>query len=218
MAKGFGPSDPRLEEYVINLFSPEDPVLEEVRHRIKSSGQKEMQVSPMDGLHLEVIARTLGAEKAIEIGTFAGYSGICIARGLKETGYLYTLEINEERATMAMESFRKAGLEKKTEVVIGPAVETLMKLQPMGPFDLVFIDADKANYSNYLRWATENVRIGGVVLGDNTLAWGNIHDLNTDQNTIKALQKFNEDLTQNKHFRSTILPTGAGLTYSVKVK
>ena len=172
----------------------------------------------MDGLHIEVITRALNAKKAVEIGTLGGYSGTCICRGMGPEGKLYTMEINELNASVAKESFVKAGFEKNTEIHLGPALLNLPRINKFGPFDLVFIDADKDNYPNYLRWAAEHLRIGGVVLGDNTFACGEIYEKSSGKPSVDALRAFNQECAAGGRFKSTILPTGEGLTFAVKIK
>lgn len=212
----------RIEQYVVSTFSPEDSVLRAVRERSKRESMPQIHVGNMDGLHLEVLARATGAKKAVEIGTLAGYSGICLLRGMGPQGKLITLEADHRFADIASESFKSAGLGNQVEIIKGFAMENLPKISHRGPFDLVFIDADKENYPNYLNWAAENLRIGGVVIGDNTLAFGMIADENfedpEDEAAVKAIRKFNCIAAQSGRFRSTLLPTGEGLTFAVKIR
>jgi caffeoyl-CoA O-methyltransferase len=218
MDKLFGQDDPKIASYVENLFKPDDPILIEIRKRSLEAGLPEIQVAPMDGLHLEIITRAIGARKAVEIGTLGGYSGTCICRGMGKEGRLYTFEVNELNASVARESFRLAGFENNSEIHLGPALLNLPRISNIGPFDLVFIDADKENYPHYLRWAAENLRLGGVVLGDNTFAWGEITESDTKNPSVASLRSFNEECARGGRFRSTILPTGEGLTMGVKIK
>ena len=217
MEKLFGQDAPDIAKYVENLFKPDDSELLEIRKRSVENGLPEIQVAPMDGRHLEVITRAMGAKKAVEIGTLGGYSCVCICRGMGKDGRLFTFEINELNAKVAKESFVKAGFEKNSEIHLGPALLNLPRINKHGPFDLVFIDADKENYPHYLRWAAEHLKIGGVILGDNTFAWGEIAD-KTDNPSVAALQTFNRECAQSDRFRATILPTGEGLTFAVKIK
>lgn len=129
--------DEKIVRHILDTFRPEDDVLREVRERSDRAGLPAIQVGSMDGLHLEVIARTCGAVKAVEMGTLGGYSGIAILRGLAPGGKLYTFEYEPKHAEVA---------------------------------------ADKVSYPKYLRWAAANLRVGGVVLGDNTLAFGMLAD------------------------------------------
>jgi caffeoyl-CoA O-methyltransferase len=222
MHKNFAANGPKLADYAEAAFSPEDDVLKEIRERSDRDGLPGIQVGAMDGLHLEVLTRAIGARRAIEVGTLGGYSGVCIARGLPADGKLFTLELDPHHAEVARESFKKAGVTSKTEVVIGRAIESLSRLASKGPFDLIFIDADKTSYPDYLAFAAENLRVGGVVLADNTFAWGHIGDKSFGdkeiEDAVRALRAFNEGIAHGGRFRATILPTGEGLTMGVKIK
>ena len=168
--------------------------------------------------------RAFGARKVVEIGTLGGYSAVCLARGMGPQGKLYTFEFEPKHADVARETFAKAGITGQVELFVGPAIQNLPKIQAQGPFDLVFIDADKVSYPQYLAWAAENLRVGGVVLGDNAFAWGGINtappgerfDDPQEEASVRALQAFNREAAQNGRFRSTILPTGEGLTVAVQ--
>lgn len=221
MEKRFGQNDPKIADYAEETFNPEDKVLKSIRERSQKANLPPIQVGAMDGLHLEILSRCISAQKAVEIGTLGGYSAVCIARGLKPGGKLYTLEISSKAAEVAKQSVRAAGLEDRVEVILGSALESLKSIEKHGPFDLVFIDADKNNYANYLKWAEKNLRQGGVVLADNTFAWGLIAQENVedpeDRSAVEGLRKFNREIANNPSFRATILPTGEGLTVGVKI-
>lgn len=219
--KAFGNGDPKLTPYALRLFKPEDSILAEIRTRSTAAGLPIIHVGAMDGLHLEVLTRAFGAKKVLEIGTLGGYSGVCIARGLASDGKLITLELHEKNAAIARESFQKAGVAEKCEVRVGPALNSLQNLSTEGPFDLVFIDADKCNYCNYFKWASKNVRIGGVILADNTFAWGLVLQDTFESKEAEeegtGIKNFNNLIAETPNFRSTILPTGEGLTLSVRL-
>lgn len=221
MDKKYGQNDRRIADYVEDLFRPEDTILAQVREHQDSNGLPPIQVGGMDVRHLEVLTRMIGAKKAVEIGTLGGYSGVSIARGLLPGGHLYTFEYDPKHAKIAKESFQKAGIVDRVEIHVGPALENLPKIEKHAPFDLVFIDADKVNYPNYLGWAAANLRVGGVVLGDNAFAFGHIaNDDVPDEDTrkaVKALRNFNETLARGGQFRSTMIPTGEGLALGVKI-
>jgi caffeoyl-CoA O-methyltransferase len=213
---------PEISDYLEKTFRPEDPVLAEIRNRSTNRGLPQIQVGPMDGLHLEVLTRASGAKKAVEIGTLGGYSGVCILRGLDPKGTLYTFDADRKHIDVATESFNKAGFSGRFRTFIGPAVDHLPEIVSEGPFDLVFVDADKASYPSYFHWASENLRVGGLLIGDNTLAFGMIaehrfSDLE-DEQTVRSLQKFNQDAAQSGRFRATLLPTGEGMTVAVKIR
>jgi caffeoyl-CoA O-methyltransferase len=213
--KGFGQGDPALAKWADEVFHPEDDVLREIRERGVREGLPAIAVGTMDGLHLEVLARTCGARRAVEIGTLGGYSGVCILRGLVPDGILDTFEYSPKHAEVARESFEKAGFEKRVRIHVGPALERLKEIS--GPVDLVFIDADKVSYPDYLRWAEEHLRVGGIVLADNAFAFGEVHLPGGDQSR-EALRRFNEQLAGSDRFRATMIPTAEGLAMGVKVR
>ena len=222
MAKTFSRAEKVIEDYTIETFHPEDKVLLEIRKRAEKEGLPDIHVGPMDGLHLEVIARVAGAKKIVEIGILAGYSGVCLARALPEDGKLFCMEYDPKHAEVSRVSFEKAGLEKKVTILVGPALDNLPKIEKEGPFDLVFIDADKPSYPAYLNWAAQNLRVGGVVLGDNTFSGGRVADPANEKDpargaTVKAIRRFNRELATDTRFRTTIIPTGEGLTFGVKI-
>ena len=212
----FGGREEKLVRYLGRVFHPEDAVLKEIRERSLKAGLPEIQLGSMDALHLEVLTRAAGAKKAVEIGTLGGYSGTAIARGLGKGGRLHTFELERKHAEVALESFKKAGVLDRVVVHVGPALERLPEVEHEEPFDLVFIDADKESYPAYLAWAAHHLKIGGVVLGDNAFAFGEIVDGRSAG--AEALREFNKELAQGGRFRSTMLPTGEGLCMGVKVR
>jgi caffeoyl-CoA O-methyltransferase len=222
MTKLYGSTETKIVNYVESVFQPEDAILKEARERADKMGLPSIQVGKVDRLHLEVITAAIGAKKAVEIGTLGGYSGSSIVRGMGPTGKLYTFELEQSHADVALETFRRGGVAEQIEILVGPASENLDKITQYGPFDLVFIDADKTSYPLYLKWAAENLRVGGTVLGDNTFAWGMIADEKfesaEDKASVMALREFNQTVAQGGRFRATILPTGEGLTFAVKIK
>ena len=212
----FGGREEKLIRYLNRVFRPEDAVLKEIRERSLKEGLPEIQVGSMDALHLEVLTRAFGAKSAVEIGALGGYSATAIARGLGTEGRLHTFELERKHAEVVLESLRKAGLQDRVLVHVGPALERLPEVEHEAPFDLVFIDADKEGYPAYLAWAAHHLKVGGVVLADNTFAFGEIVD---GRNAgAEALREFNKELAQGGRFRATLLPTGEGLSLGVKVR
>jgi caffeoyl-CoA O-methyltransferase len=217
-SKGYGQGDPRLARWAEQLFAPRDMQLREILERSKAAGLPGIAVAPFDGLHLEVLTRAIAPMKAVEIGSLGGYSGVCILRGLPTGGVLHTFELSITHAQVAVESYARNGFTDNVKLYPGPALENLKSIEALGPFDLVFIDADKAGYPDYLAWAERNLRIGGVVLGDNAFGWGGVLESKSGDGSVESLKRFDERLAQGGVFRSTMLPTAEGLAMGVKVR
>ena len=213
--KGFGQGSPELKRWAERVFHPEDDVLREIRERSVAAGLPAIAVGRMDGLHLELLARAANARRAVEIGTLGGYSGVCLLRGMPE-GRLDTFELEAKNAEVARESFTKAGVVDRVRIHVGPAAEKLREIEADGPFDLVFIDADKVGYPAYLTWAEEHLRVGGVVLLDNAFAWGGV--VAPDSDGARAIAECSERLGRGGRWRATMLPTEEGLAFGVKVR
>jgi caffeoyl-CoA O-methyltransferase len=224
--KAFGQGNPELATYAEEMFRPVDAMLERFRAKAREASLPEIQVGPMDGRHLEILSRLVRPSRAIEIGTLGGYSGLCIARGMIPGGKLYTFEKNELHADVAFENLTYAKntghLNVEFEIFKGAAIENLNKVESEGPFDLVFIDADKPGYPAYLDWAVRHLRLGGVVIGDNTFAWGEVHRTReksgNDLAMVGALHEFNRRLAEHPQLSGTIFPTAEGLTVGVKIR
>ena len=218
MNKPFGNADEKLSGYVTRVYAPEDAVLAEIRARSAAAGLPDIQVAALDALHLEVLARAAGARRAVEVGTLGGYSGVALLRGMAPDGELDTIEISERHAEVARESFRRAGVAARARIHVGAAADILPQVARRGPFDLVFIDADKEGYPAYLDWAATNLRPGGIVLLDNAFLFGSLADAPTGDrgDQIRAMQSVHETLARSGKFRATVLPTGEGLAFGVR--
>jgi caffeoyl-CoA O-methyltransferase len=219
--KGFGQGDPALAAWAEEVYRPEDEVLREIRQRSEREGLPTIAVGRFDGLHLEVLARMSGARRAVEIGTLGGYSGVCLLRGMGVQGFLHTFELSSHHAEVARRSFREAGVAERVRIHVGPALERLAEVEGLGPFDLVFVDADKRGYPAYLGWAESHLRVGGVLLADNTFGFGRVHQPpagRPDDAEVDALRTFSERLAGSGRFRATLIPTAEGLSLGVKVR
>jgi caffeoyl-CoA O-methyltransferase len=196
-------------------------VLREIRERSVAAGLPAIQVGRFDGLHLEVLARAAAARRAIEVGTLGGYSGVCLLRGMGAAGLLDTFELEPHHADVARRSFERAGFADRVRIHVGRASEQLSRVEREGPFDLVFLDADKIGYPAYLAWAEDHLRVGGVLLADNTFGFGHVHEERPEGESAEAmaaLRAFSERLAQGGRFRATMLPTGEGLSFGVKLR
>jgi caffeoyl-CoA O-methyltransferase len=217
--KQFGNDDSRLAAYVMKTYAPEDEVLREIRERCNREGLPDIQIGALDGRHLEVLASVAGARKAVEIGTLGGYSGVSLLRGMGIGGVLDTIEMDPRHAEVARESFRRAGYSTQARLHLGTAAQVLPKLAAQGPFDLCFIDADKESYPDYLNWAADNLRPGGLVIADNVFLFGELPDKPTGARAtaIAGMQAFHQILANSGRFRATVLPTGEGLAVGVRI-
>jgi caffeoyl-CoA O-methyltransferase len=217
--KPFGNDSPALADYAARVYAPEDAILAEVRARSAAAGLPDIQVAALDARHLEVLARATGARRAVEIGTLGGYSGIALLRGMAPDGQLDTIELEPRHAEVARESFRKAGVAARARIHVGSASSVLPALAARGPFDLVFVDADKEGYPAYLAWAADNLRQGGVVAMDNAFLFGHLADEPRGERAaqIAAMRAVHEALANSGRWTATVLPTGEGLALGVKL-
>ena len=195
-----------IDAYVEKLFAPRDAALEAALEESRRAGLPEIQVSPNEGVLLGLLAQMAGARRILEIGTLGGYSAIHFARALPEDGALISLEIDEHHAGVARKNVERAGLESKVEIRVGDARERLAELveNDEGPFDLVFIDADKEGYPEYLEWAMRLSRPGSLILGDNAIRGGSVLDPQDD--SARATREFNERLAEDPRLSAIVLP------------
>ncbi len=209
----------KLVEYVRELFAVEDEALKLSGAISVERGIPRISIRPEEGRMLQLMLAAVGAKKVVEIGTLAGYSSTWMARALPEDGRLISLEINEDHAAAAREVFDRAGVADRVEVRVSPAMETLAEIEEMGPFDAVFIDADKTGYPDYLEWAIENIRVGGLVMGHNTFRKGDIANPDAqDRPDVIAMKKFNERLANDPRLLGTIIPVGDGIGAAIKLE
>jgi caffeoyl-CoA O-methyltransferase len=159
-----------------------------------------------------------GVTRIVEIGTLGGYSAVCLARALPPGGRLHTFEVDPHHAEVAEESFRRARLADRITVHVGPALERLKEIEGEGPFDLVFIDADKAAYPAYLDWAATHLRVGGTVLADNVFRRAAFPLPGDSPAAADGIRRFNEALARSGRFRATLLPLEDGLGVGVKLR
>ena len=195
-----------IDAYVEGLFALPDEVLEAALRESRRAGLPEINVSPNEGRLLQLFAELVGARRILEIGTLGGYSAIHFARVLPEDGTLISLELEERHAEVARVNVERAGLAHKVEVQAGDARELLAALaeNDAGPFDLVFIDADKEGYPEYLEWAMHLSRPGSLVLADNTVRGGSV--LDPQDGAARATREFNERVAGDPRLSGIVLP------------
>jgi len=197
----------RAEQYIVEHLLGRDEALDSVLAAAQAAGMPDIQVSPTHGKLLMLLAQMHGAKKILEIGTLAGYSTIWLARALPAEGKLVTLEFDPKHAAVARGNIAKAGFADRVEVREGSALDTLpmLKAEGEGPFDFVFIDANKTGYSDYLDWALQLTRRGSVIVADNAVQAGRIADADCDDPTVQAIRSFIEKLGAETRVSATIL-------------
>ncbi|ABG05066.1 O-methyltransferase, family 3 [Rubrobacter xylanophilus DSM 9941] len=196
----------RVEDYIEALFAPPDPALEAALEESRRAGLPEIQISPNQGRILQLLAALAGARRALEIGTLGGYSAIHLARALPEDGSLVSLEIEERHAEVARRNIERAGLGGRVEVRVGEARGLLSEMirRGEGPFDAVFIDADKRGYPDYLELSLRLSRPGTLILADNLIRGGDV--LEPRDEAACAVSRFNEMLARDRRLDATIVP------------
>lgn len=197
-----------IDDYIIGLF-PSDPTLDAVLHATRDAGMPQINVSPVQARLLHVLALACNARKILEIGTLAGYSAISMARALPADGRLITLEFDPKHADVARANIARAGLADQVEVRLGAALDTLPQLaaEGAGPFDLIFIDADKVNLTAYFDWSVRLARPGSLIVVDNVIRRGDVLDVASDDAGLQGVRRFNEALAADPRVTATILQT-----------
>jgi len=207
----------QLSQYNASLFAVHDEALQRAFERSPQLGLPAISVKPEEGRFLQFLVRAIGARKAVEIGTLGGYSGIWIARGLLPGGKLITLEQEIHHADIARQHIDAAGLSNIIEIRIGNAHETLKRVAGVGPFDFVFIDADKPGYPAYFDWAVENTRPGGVIALHNAFRKGSVAGVVAPDEYTETMQALNQRIAADKRLISIIFPAGDGTLVCTKV-
>jgi predicted O-methyltransferase YrrM len=199
-----------LETYLSANASAEDPILTELAHETHLKIQMPQMLSGhVQGLFLEMLSKMIVPRRILEIGTFTGYATICLAKGLPPDGLLYTLDINEELEPLFSKYFIKSGLDKKIKFIAGNAIKNIPEIDEQ--FDLVFIDADKMNYSNYYDLVIDKVRPGGYILSDNVLWSGKVLDREKQDKETVAIRDFNQKLRNDPRIQNVIVPIRDGI-------
>jgi predicted O-methyltransferase YrrM len=194
-----------VDRYITDLLVPADAALEAALQASVDAGMPAIAVSPNQGKLLMLMAQMLGARRILEIGTLGGYSTIWLARGLAEGGRLITLEADPVHAGVARSNIARAGLGDVVEVRVGKALDTLPLLE--GPFDFVFIDADKVNYPGYLTWAVALSRSGTLILADNIVRKGAVIEADSSDINVQGVRRFNEMLAADARLSATAIQT-----------
>jgi caffeoyl-CoA O-methyltransferase len=214
--------DERLHRYLVEHGTRQDEVLRRVEEETAAMGKvSDMQIAPDQGAFMTLLARASGAKEALELGTFTGYSAICIARGLAPGGRLVCCELSEEYAEIAARNFADAGVADRIEIRLGPAAETLAALPDRELFDFVFIDADKAGYPEYYEETVRRTRPGGLILLDNVLGGGVIAAPDDEvpeerRRSIAALRAVNDTVVADERVDLAMVAVADGVTIARK--
>jgi caffeoyl-CoA O-methyltransferase len=202
-----------VHDYLVAHIPPLDDVQRDLIAETEAlGGISMMQIASEQGAFMTLLTRLVGARRAVEVGTFTGYSSLCIARGLPDDGALLCCDVNEEWTAIARKYWERAGVDGKIELRIAPALETLRSLPAGELFDLAFIDADKENYPNYYEEVLSRLRRNGVILVDNTLWMGAVIDPKATDDQTNTIRKFNDAVAADDRVESVILTVGDGLT------
>lgn len=209
----------QLYNYLLAVSLREPEVLAELRRETMAMAERSMQIAPEQGQFMALLVRLLGARRILEVGTFTGYSALTMALALPADGRIVACDVSDAWTTVARRSWRRAGVDGRIDLRLGPALGTLDELIASGHaggFDFAFIDADKENYAAYYERALTLVRPGGLIAVDNTL-WGGsvVNPEKTDANTL-AIRGFNTALHQDARVDLSLVPIGDGLTLARK--
>lgn len=198
-----------VDSYIGEKLLGSDPVMRDVLESSEAAGLPSIAVSPAQGKFLFLLARMMAAKNVLELGTLGGYSGVWLARALPPDGQLVTIDIEPEHTAVAMRNFERAGVTDRVDARVGPALELLprLKTEQRPPFDLVFIDADKAAYPEYLDWAIALCRPGGLIVTDNVVRGGAVIDGASSDPMVQGVRRFMDKLQGNPKITATVIQT-----------
>jgi predicted O-methyltransferase YrrM len=194
-----------VDQYIAERFIPKDTILDDALRESERAGLPSIAVSVTQGKWLHLLARAIGARRILEIGTLGGYSGIWLARALPTGGRLTTLELDAAHAEVARKNFARAGVGDVVDIRLGPALQTLPTLR--GPFDLIFIDADKPGYTDYFGWAVQLARPGALIIADNVIRNGAVVDPSSGDTAVRGIQRFNAAVAAEPRVTATAIQT-----------
>lgn len=206
-----------LHTYLMEHSAPIDDVARRLIERTETLGRVAgMQAAPEQGILLTLLARLIGARNAVEVGTFTGYSALCVARGLADGGRLLCCDVSEEWTSIGRDAWKDAGIADRIDLRIAPAADTLRAL-PVDPvIDLAFIDADKGGYATYLDELVPRLRPNGLLLLDNTLWSGEVLAPGNQETDTQAIRAVNDKVAADRRLTTVLLPISDGLTLCVK--
>jgi predicted O-methyltransferase YrrM len=198
-------------DWLAATHAPHDAALARAFDAPARHGMPAIQLGASEAKAVALLLRLAGARKVVEVGTLAGYSALVMARALPEDGHVWTIEFDPKHAKVARANLAAAGFAAKATVLEGAGLAVLPTLDPLGPFDAAFVDADKRSYDRYGRWAAKNVRAGGLLIGDNAFLFGRLLE---DSEEAAAMRRFHEEAREA--FETVCLPTPDGLLVGLK--
>lgn len=206
--------EPSIVDYAEGRLTPPDEVQEALRAatRERAARNAGMQIGHDQAVLMEIIARAMSARRAIEIGTFTGYSALAVVRGMGPEGRLICLDVSDEWTSIAREFWERAGVSAQIDLRLGPALDSLRAMPHDERFDLAFVDADKETYAAYYDELIERIRPGGLLLADNTLQSGRVIDASDDRPNTTAMRAFNDKVAADDRVTTVLLPIGDGVT------
>ena len=205
--------------YLDQTFGLKEPLLQKIQQAVEAESAQHMQISAHEAKILQFLVKTSKAEKIVEIGTLYAYSTFHIAKALPKDGQVWTIDHNNQRHKMSQKILKSSPSAKKINWKCGPALEQLKSLEPLGPFDMIFIDADKEPYLKYLDWAEKHLKKGALLVADNTFLFGSVYgepERDSKPKTVKVMREFNKRLANSKFWQGALIPTQEGMTVSIK--
>lgn len=205
----------RVDQYYVDLFALNDEIMQKIKENCEKAGLPAISISPPLGMMLQILARSIKARRILEIGTLGGYSGTWLARALPADGRLVTLEFEKKHAEVAKKNFALSGFENKVQIINDDAAAAMQTLIDQGSekFDMIFLDADKQNYVNYLRLGLQLSRPGTLIVADNVVRKGEVANPECQDESVRGIQRFLKELADNKAVQTTALQTTGSKGY-----